>query len=453
MNTNQPYDLVIGLGKSGLSMARFLHSQGRRVIGTDINPEKEEAAKTLELLGIETHIGFHDQECFNNADRMIPSPGIPLTVPYIHGALEKSVPIKSELDIFYEHNQLTVIAITGTNGKTTTTTLLGEILSACGYKPFVCGNIGTPLVELFLMKESFDLVVAEVSSFQMDISEKFRADVGVLLNISEDHLDRYDDFSDYERSKWRFFENQTSNDTAVINQSINDYDTQVKGLTPKAVCFSSNATTGLDCQAAVRNTTIDICIENTQTQIETAPLKGLPGIHNHENIAAALLAGMAIGADLPSMVKALPQFKPMAHRIEYVTSINGIDFFNDSKATNTDAVIRAIQSFGENIILILGGREKSTDFNLLKNSIQASVKLIVALGETRQHIHDLFKKECPISMADSMDDAVQKAYFKAVPGDTVLLSPACASFDMYDNYAQRGLDFIDCVKGIEKKVS
>lgn len=450
MNTShtpydQPFDLVIGLGRSGLSMARFLHDQGRRVVGTDIDPGKTDAAKELARLGIETHIGFHDQDCFNAADRLIPSPGIPLTIEPIKTAMGKGVEVKSELDLFYAKNRLPVIAITGTNGKTTTTSLLGQLLSACGLKPFVCGNIGTPLVELFSADEPFDIVVAEISSFQIDISTAFRPDIGVLLNISEDHLDRYDSFSAYQTSKWRLFENQTAGDTAVFNSAIDNIDSFLTDLKAKTLTFCSTDTMGLECQAAVRNTTIDICTDTIDTTVDTAQLKGLPGIHNHENAAAALLAGMAAGADLSCMTKALADFTPLPHRIEFVSQIDGINFYNDSKATNTDAVARAIQTFNANIILILGGREKSTDFIQLKKSIKSGVKTIVALGETREKIKDLLGDICPVDLAATMTEAVRKAFDNADSGDTVLLSPACASFDLYENYVERGEDFIHCV--------
>ncbi|MFH2057309.1 MAG: UDP-N-acetylmuramoyl-L-alanine--D-glutamate ligase [Pseudomonadota bacterium] len=451
----QPYTLVIGLGKSGLSMAKFLHAKGEYVIATDIDSSKDKAAKDLNELGIQIQLGFHDQDTFDHAACMIPSPGVPLTSPYIQNAVKKGVPVKSELDIFYEHNRLPVIAITGTNGKTTTTTLIGELLTTCGYHPFVCGNIGTPLVDLFMSNQTFDIVVAEISSFQMDISKTFRPDVGVLLNISEDHLDRYDSFDIYEAAKWRLFENQTAQDTAVINQGIPSFETTSKQLAARVLGFSSGQDHASPCHAAINNDTIQIDMDDLCCKIKTTPFKELPGIHNHENIAAAILAGLAVSKDIKTDINGLENglksFKNLPHRIEFILSVNGIQFYNDSKATNTDAVIRAIQCFKKNIVLILGGRGKGTDFSLLVNDVKASVKTIIALGETKALIKKTFDTICPVTMVSTMKEAVQAAHACSIKGDIVLLSPACASFDMYDNYVQRGIDFITQVKGLKEE--
>ncbi len=448
MEQQQSYDLIIGLGKSGLSMARFLHAQGRQVIVTDIDPSRKKVAQSLEALGIKIEVGFHDQTTFDQADRLIPSPGIPITIPYIKAAIKKGVPVASELDIFYQHNQLPVIAITGTNGKTTTTTLLGEMLTNCGYKPFVCGNIGTPLVDLLIENKGYDIVVAEISSFQMDISTRFRPDVGILLNISEDHLDRYESYQAYETAKWRLFKYQTKNDVAVINQAIDNFDIHSRQLSASMLGFSS-IKNNFKCQAIVSDTHIDICTKKFTKHVKTALFKGLPGIHNHENIAAALLAGISVDADLNRMEMALEHFKNLEHRIEFIKSINDIRFYNDSKATNTDAVIRAIQSFSKNIILILGGREKGTDFTQLLGEVKRSVKTIIALGETKTKIKDVFGTICLTVEVETMEQAVQAAFSSAKSNDIVLLSPACASFDMYDNYGQRGIDFANQVRKLE----
>ncbi|MFH2093836.1 MAG: UDP-N-acetylmuramoyl-L-alanine--D-glutamate ligase [Pseudomonadota bacterium] len=453
MNQKQPsYTLIIGLGKSGLSMAKFLHARGERVVVTDIDPSTSDAAKELTALGIQTQIGFHDQDTFNQADCMVPSPGIPLTSPYIQTAIKNSVPVKSELDIFYQNNKLPVIAITGTNGKTTTTTLIGEMLTACGYHPFVCGNIGTPLVELFMSGQShdtvvaYDIVVAEISSFQMDISKAFRPDVGVLLNISEDHLDRYKTFEAYQAAKWRLFEYQTNNDIAVINLDIQGFETASKQLSAKIYGFSSKSVKTAVCQASISKDAIIIHTKKSIRKIKTNSLKELPGTHNHENIAAAILSGLAVNADISGLENGLTTFKNLAHRIEFIRSVNGVKFYNDSKATNTDAVIRAIQCFEKNIVLILGGRGKGTDFSQLIDTVKTSVKAIIALGETKSTIKETFDSVCPTKLVSSMKEAVQAACACSTRGDIVLLSPACASFDMYDNYAQRGFDFATQVK-------
>jgi len=444
----QPYFLVIGLGASGISMVKFLHSKGKTVIATDIDDSKIKIAEDLAALGIKTEIGFHDQETFNRACVIIPSPGIPITNTFIKTATGLGVDIIGELDIFAQYNDLPVIAITGTNGKTTTTSLIGDILKSCGMKPFVGGNIGTPLVDHLMNKGKTDVIVAEISSFQLDLSNRFRPDVGVLLNISEDHLDRYKNPQAYETSKWSIFKHQMPADTAVINGSIKKFDTLSKKLKSKVFTFSSKKNTLINCNAEIDSKDIRIITPKLNHTIKTDQLEELQGTHNKENIAAAVLACLAIGADIDGILKGFEIFKNLPHRMEFVKTINGISFYNDSKGTNTDAVIKAIKCFRKNIILILGGREKGTDFSLLVNDIQKSVKAIIAMGECRTLIKDTFNNICPVLEVQTMKEAVQTAFDKAFKDDIILLSPACASFDMYENYAHRGNDFITIVNGL-----
>jgi len=445
----QPYFLVIGLGKSGMSMAKFLRTQGETVIATDIDESKINLTQELNSLGIHTEIGFHHQETFDRADVLIPSPGIPLTNLFIKTAMANGVPVTGELDIFSRYNTLPVIAITGTNGKTTTTTLIGNMLKACGRRPFVCGNIGTPLMDLPADVKDTDIVVAELSSFQLDISNRFRPDVGVLLNISEDHLDRYDTFEAYETSKWSLFKHQTSNDTAIINHSIKGFEKACRKLTARPIVFSTNQGTPEGCQAKIGPDDIQISMPGVETTIQTGTLKNLLGTHNRENIAAAVLACLAVNTDIKGIIKGLHAFKDLPHRMEFIQMIDGVSFYNDSKATNTDAVIRAIECFPKNIILILGGKEKGTDFSLLIKDVHQSVKHIIALGESKTHIKNTFETVCPVTTAQTMKNAVELSFEIALKEDIVLFSPACASFDMYNSYVQRGNDFVTNVKGLE----
>lgn len=447
----QSYFLVIGLGTSGVSMAKFLRSKGETVVATDINEARADISKELNALGIKTEIGFHRQKTFDQASVLVPSPGIALTNEYIKTACANGVSVTGELDIFSLYNTLPVIAITGTNGKTTTTTLIGDILNACGRKPFVCGNIGTPLVDLLTNKKEADIVVAEISSFQLDISKKFNPDVGVLLNISEDHLDRYENFKAYEDSKWSIFKNQRSSDKAVINQSIKGFDKKSQKLKSKIFTFSSDIGNKTGCSAKIGSEHIEIILPGLNQTIPTAHLKELQGLHNRENIAAAVLAYLAAGAEIKGILNGLEAFRNLPHRMEFVKTFNGISFYDDSKATNTDAVIRAIACFGKNIVLILGGREKGTDFSLLIHDVRKSVKTIIAMGESKKHIQDTFENICPVIEAQTMKDAVKKAFESAGEFDTVLLSPACASFDMYESYAHRGNDFITHVNALGNK--
>jgi len=447
----QSYFLVIGLGASGVSMARFLHSKGETVIATDIDDTRSDIAEELNALGIKTEIGFHHQDTFNGAGTLVPSPGIALTNSYIRTAIQNGVTLTGELDIFFQYNTLPVIAITGTNGKTTTTTLIGDMLTASGMKAFVGGNIGTPLVDYLMNEETADIIVAEVSSFQLDLSKTFKPDVGVLLNISEDHLDRYENFAAYTASKWSLFKNQGASDAAIINSSIKEFDTELKKIDSKIFSFSSEKGIKSDGNAQIDLETIQIKTEKVSHTIQTAHLKELQGAHNRENIAAAVLSCLAAGADINGIIKGLETFKNLSHRMEFVKTIQGISFYDDSKATNTDAVIRAIECFEKNIILILGGREKGTHFSQLIKDVKKSVKTIIAIGESTAHIKKTFDTICPVICALTMKEAVKSAFETAAPDDTVLLSPACASFDMYKNYAHRGNDFITQVNALEEE--
>ncbi len=441
---------MIGLGASGVSMAKFLYSKGKSVVATDIDASKASIAEELNVLGIKTEIGFHDPKTFNNAGTLVPSPGIPLTHSHIKEALAHGVALTGELDIFAKYNTLPVIAITGTNGKTTTTTLIGDMLKASGMNPFVGGNIGTPLVENLMNKNNTDVIVAEVSSFQLDISTSFRPDVGILLNISEDHLDRYESYEAYEQSKWSLFKNQNPSDTAVINRTIKGFDKAGGHISSRVLTFSSDRNTRTDCNADIRDKEIRIQFKGESHAIPTDHLKELQGAHNRENIAAAVLACLCLGRPkFQDIVKGMAAFKNLSHRMEFVKTINTISFYDDSKGTNTDAVIRALECFRNNIILILGGREKGTDFSLLLHDVKKSVKAIISIGESKRHVMETFQSICPVIEAETMQEAVEKGFASAVSGDVVLLSPACASFDMFDNYAHRGREFAARVNALE----
>ncbi len=428
-------------------MARFLHAQDRRVIATDIDSTRTKEAAELEALGIKTQIGFHDQATFDNASVIIPSPGIPLTVSYIQNAAAKGVKITGELDIFSRYNTTPVIAVTGTNGKTTTTTLIGKMTQASGQTCFVGGNIGTPLVDYLMTDQKADLVVAEISSYQLDLAAEFSPRVALLLNLSEDHLDRYTDYLAYMDSKWGIFKNQTASDLAIVNQSMEGCSARTSRIKSRVQAFSSQ--TSVATGAEITKNEIRITTQQTTDFIDTKDLPGLPGLHNSENIAAAALAVLESGGNMSGIRSALAVFAPLDHRIAFVRELNGIQFYNDSKATNVDAVSRAITSFDADILLILGGREKDTDFNELVASIKPKVKGIMAIGEATDHICEIFGELTTVKPCRDMVHAVNLAYTTGTRGDIVLLSPACASFDMYANYGERGQDFITQVNALK----
>ncbi|MEA1967183.1 MAG: UDP-N-acetylmuramoyl-L-alanine--D-glutamate ligase [Thermodesulfobacteriota bacterium] len=465
---DEKYIVVAGMGKSGLSIARFLKACGHNVVVTDIDPLKKEIGRELEKEGIKTEIGFHKHETFENAEKIVTSPGIPLDIDCFQRARKNGVSVTGELDLFFEYIKIPVIAVTGTNGKTTVTTMITGMLKASGVKVFTGGNIGTPLVDYFLKKEKADVIVAEVSSFQLDTADFFKPDVALLLNITQDHLDRYHGFNEYQASKWSIFKNQTSKDTAIINSDLDMNETRINQIKSETLFFNLKTDKTLsqvpgDSVVDVKSSTrikkgavIEkdrIVIKESDQVIDISGIR-LKGMHNKENIAAASLAVLALGGNVKGIESFLAKFTGLAHRIEYAGTINNIEYYNDSKATNSDAVIRALESFGNSIslILIMGGKEKNSDFTCLKQVVKKRVKKIIALGEAKEKIHDALGGICDFSYADSMEQVVDFASKSAVMGDTVLLSPACASFDMYKSYSHRGDDFVKYVKKVEKRL-
>ncbi|MBF0413029.1 MAG: UDP-N-acetylmuramoyl-L-alanine--D-glutamate ligase [Desulfamplus sp.] len=502
LSSTEKYILVVGLGKSGISASKFFRRKGYEVVATDINPARKDAPQTLELesLGIKTEIGPHNIETFENAGLIVVSPGIPLDGDHFQKAIKKSIPIRGEMDIAAELIKEPIVAITGTNGKTTVTTLISEMLKCSGFKVFTGGNIGTPLIEYLNQTELYeikgsdkpvisidklkingadksetvkslgslidnrcDVVVVEVSSFQLDTAQNFSPDVAVLLNITEDHMNRYPDFRAYEDSKWSIFSGQNEKCHAIINSRIQSINTN-----NSKVAINSHIDINDLQNSRLANIRAKITLFNTDEELFTAQkqLSKLKGKHNQENIEASILAALCAGASMEGIESALKSFKGLPHRIEYVATINGIEFYNDSKGTNTDATARAIESFDKkgsfldnhdsfakksfasNIILIMGGQDKNMDFSVLKEWINGRIKLIVLMGETKDKIYKALAGSCDMIFADNMKHAVNLSFSHAKSGDTVLLSSACASFDMYGSYTERGDDFKRQVKSL-----
>jgi UDP-N-acetylmuramoylalanine--D-glutamate ligase len=449
------YILVLGLGRSGLSMARFLAAKGYKVKATDIDEGTMDDAKELNRLGIDTQIGFHDQDTFNRADAIVVSPGIPLDMPYLLAAKSHGVPLAGDLDIFTRYNRTPMVAITGTNGKTTVTTLVRDMLEAAGISTFMGGNIGIPLVEHLMSCKKVRVVVAEISSFQLDLAVHFTPEIAVLLNLAQDHLDRYEDMAGYARSKWSIFQNQTKNHTAIINAGISDTFFPRPNLASVVYEFGSAPDCTIIQGARIEKQAIELILPeqfpDRSDRIDCRNLKNLPGTHNLENIAAAALASLCAGADSEAISSAVKAFPGLPHRLRFVSDIKGIRFYNDSKATNTDAVSRALECFEQRVVLILGGREKDTDFSQLLPAVKNKVDRIIAMGEAASNIARIFCGVCRVTRVPGMKEAVETAFDAARPADVVLLSPACASFDMYDNYGARGDDFTARVTELELK--
>jgi UDP-N-acetylmuramoylalanine--D-glutamate ligase len=465
MNLKDKKTVVVGLGRTGLATARFLHQYGARVLVSDTAGEKElgDAVDIVRQLGVRMELGPHRAASFQNADLIVVSPGVSHTIEPIMQARDHGIPVIGEVELASRFIKEPIIAVTGTNGKTTTTELLGRMLKNSGLKVFVGGNIGNPLIEYVAKGEPAQMVVAEISSFQLDTVEAFRPRVCVLLNITADHLDRYPNFEAYTDSKIRIFKNQRAEDVAVLNgadalvraktkriKSQRLFFPSIKAneqgaiLNGKKIILNLNKLKKIypeirDPQSAIRNHgSLDISKIHLQ------------GRHNFENAAAASLAALAAGAKLESIQNTLNQFKGLAHRLEHVATIKTVQYFNDSKATNVDNVASALKCFSKPVLLIMGGRDKGSDFKALEGLVRKHVKDLIVMGEAAEPIRSALGQLKPTKAVTSMEDAVSTAYQNADPEDVVLLSPGCASFDWYSNYAERGDDFRRVVNKLKR---
>jgi UDP-N-acetylmuramoylalanine--D-glutamate ligase len=442
--------LIIGLGISGYAAAAFLKGKDAAVTVTDMAQEKalEPLASKIRDMGIPMELGGHRRETIQNSDMIILSPGVPHTIEPVQRAVDMGIPVIGEIELAARFIKEPIIAVTGTNGKTTTTRLIGEMLTSCGYKVFVGGNIGRPLIEYADQKEKSDFVIAEVSSFQLDTVDLFKPRVGVLLNVSEDHLDRYSDMRQYAMAKLRLFENQDDSDIAVLNGSDSLTRSLDGQINSRKQYFDSS---GEADTSAVINKDAIFLKGVTGNDAGTIDLTrtSLVGKHNHENIAAAALAALAAGGDIHGIQTALSGFTGLSHRLEYAVTIDGVDYFDDSKATNVDAVSRALGAFSGPVILIMGGRDKGGDYGILESQVKEQIKLLIIMGEAGEKIDRSLGHLTRTCVVETMEQAVAAAREAGEPGDTVLLSPACSSFDMFDSYAHRGDVFCRLVGGLE----
>jgi UDP-N-acetylmuramoylalanine--D-glutamate ligase len=455
--------LIVGLGVSGVSAARFAKNKGGIVTVTDIAKGDALAAYLPEIreMGIKTELGLHSIETFEKSDLIILSPGVPHTILPIKQAREKGIPILGELELACRYIREPIVAVTGTNGKTTTTQLLGRMLESSGFEVFVGGNIGNPLIDYPAEGKRADIVVAEVSSFQLDTIDTFRPRVSVLLNISEDHLDRYSNFESYVRSKGRIFENQTEDDIAVINGSDPNILSISQRIKARILPVYQQGHVGgkykeyalITRRDGQHTPGIEIFTKEVPGGFLDLSKVNLLGQHNMENAAAAALAALAAGGNLEGVQSVLNDFKGLSHRLEFVKIINGIHFYDDSKGTNIDAVAKALEVFNAPVILIMGGRDKGGDYKRLRKLVQRHAKKLIVMGEAgsaiRSALEDSFRDG--VQTVSGMDDAVHSAYASAIPGDIVLLSPGCSSFDMYENYAQRGDAFCRAVENLTRE--
>jgi UDP-N-acetylmuramoylalanine--D-glutamate ligase len=439
--------VVVGLARSGLAVARFLTSRGARVTVTDQASEKVlgSFSEDARRLGVQLELGGHREASFESADMVVISPGVPHTIGPLERSRQRGVPVIGEVELAARFISRPILAVSGTNGKTTTTELLGRMLAASGLQVFVGGNIGTPLIEIAGRDAELDLIVAEISSFQLDTAKHFRPHVAVLLNISPDHLDRYPSVEAYAESKGRLFKNQEEGDFAICHGTDSLVQAQSRAIRSRRLNFYPHPHHGGETLpgAVITPRQIAIAFPGLANGLIDLGRTSLMGPHNRENIAAASLAALAGGAHMAGIQNALDAFQALPHRLEAVAMINGVRFVNDSKATNVDAVMRALECFERPVVLIMGGRNKGYDFKSLSQHIHAHAKKLIVIGEAREQILDALRT-APLrgaETAEDMDQAVRRAYALAEAGDTVLLSPACSSFDMFANYAERGEAF------------
>lgn len=442
--------VVVGMGVSGRSVCELLLRQGARIIATDLRSRAEfdGALDALEEKGCVLRLGVHDPEDFLRADQIIVSPGVPLDLEPLLEAGKRGIEIIGELEWAWRQVDLPVVAVTGTNGKTTTTSLIGEMLKASGKKVFVGGNIGTPLSKWLLGPREEETLVLEVSSFQLDTASRFRPTVGVLLNITEDHLDRYESFAAYAGSKFSLFARQRASDVAIINA---DDPLCVEGGFVPAGRLLHFSRRNERAQATVRNRRVRVSIPwlaPFELSIEEAPLRG---IHNEENILAAVLASTVMGGAPDAVENVLRHHRGLPHRVEWVRTWRGVDFYDDSKGTNVGAVIKAVGNFDRPLLLLMGGRDKLGSYEPLGEALKTGGKRVFAFGEAAPRICGELKKWLPTECFPDLAAAFQGVLEQAEAGDVVLLSPACSSFDQYESYARRGDHFKQLVKELTEQ--
>jgi len=448
VDLNNKRVLVVGLGKSGVASALFLKERGARVTVSDTKSQdqlKEEIPLLLDH-GIAVETGGHGERTFRGQDLIVVSPGVPYDAPPLVQARAQGEPVIGEIELAAEHLPGPIIAITGSNGKTTTTTLTGEILASAGVPTLVGGNIGTPAISLVERATAETFAVLEVSSFQLETIQTFRPKVAVILNITPDHLDRHRTFDAYVSAKARIFENQQGTDFAVLNA---DDETCVKlADSVRAPLFWFSRKKEVGQGAFVHEGAIFFRDAHGQAEVMLVSEISLKGAHNVENVLAAVCTAALVGCRPDQIRKAVVNFKAVEHRIEYVATINGVEYYNDSKATNVDATIKALESFPKNIHLILGGKDKGSPYTVLRDLLRERVKRVYTIGAAAAKIEAEIQGAAEVVHAETLDNAIRRAHAVAQPGDIVLLAPGCASFDQVKSYEHRGRLFKDVVRGL-----
>ncbi|MEW6015833.1 MAG: UDP-N-acetylmuramoyl-L-alanine--D-glutamate ligase [Candidatus Zixiibacteriota bacterium] len=443
---------IIGMARSGLAAAKLIKKLGGLPFVSDVKTE-EQLSKEIALLKeqeISYETGGHTERLLKS-DFVILSPGIPRQIPIIGQLDAAGIPIFSEIELASWFCRGKIIAITGSNGKTTTTSLTGEVLTSGGLNNIVCGNIGKPFAEVVLDIPADGFAVVEVSNFQLETIEEFAPHIAMILNLTPDHLDRYDGFDDYKKAKYRIAENQAPTDYLILNADDAVIDRNHIGTRAQKIYFSTART--LPTGVFQRGESLVGMVGGKETEIIDIKQIRIPGPHNLQNAAAASLAGLLLGLAPEKIAAALRSFPGVPHRLEDVGAVAGIKFINDSKATNVDSVCFALRSIKTPICLIAGGRDKGGSYQPIVDAGRGKIKEIILIGEAREKMFDALGRHFPVQFAASMEEAVKKAFEAASPGETVLLSPACSSFDMFENFEHRGETFKQIVHSLKNNHS
>jgi UDP-N-acetylmuramoylalanine--D-glutamate ligase len=444
--------LVVGLARTGVATALFCAARGAHVTATDSRNETEigDTKAKLKNAQVALDLGGHREKTFLEQDLIIPSPGVPADAPRLQAARAKGVTIWSEIELAYRFLKGRLIGITGSNGKTTTTSLVDHILKTAGMQTILAGNIGTPLIGCVDAMTDNTFTVVELSSFQLELIDTFRPNIGVFLNLTPDHLDRHHTIEAYGAAKARLFENQTGDDAAILNADDAATTPYAPSL-PRVYWFSRKQ--GVAQGAYVRGEEIVFRqdgAEEVLLKLEDIPLAGA---HNVENVLAAASATRLAGAPALAIAKGVRSFAGVEHRLEFVAEIAGVRYYNDSKATNVDATLKALDAFPGRILIILGGKDKGSDYTVLQKLLREKAILALLIGAAAEKIESQISGSVAIERAETIERAVEIASHAAQRGDVVLLAPACASFDQFQNYEHRGRVFKDLVKQLETRAA
>ncbi len=432
---------VLGAGLSGSAAALLLRSEGAEVTVLDSAEERTLLKSTIDNLRahrVRVICGAAADEDSAAYDMAVLSPGIDPATPLARNFFSRGIETIGELELGWRSCDVPVIAVTGTNGKTTTAELLAQMLNACGQRTIACGNIGKPLSEVAREKQPFDVLTVEVSSFQLEAIRTFRPSISLWLNFAPDHLDRYRSVSDYRAAKLRIFENQTETDVAVVNAIE-----KLPAIRPRTLTFSAYA------NEADFRVSQGVIVYHDETVLRLADAK-LRGLHNIENLMATVAVGMARGLSFEKMVPPLCAYEPRPHRCEFVREVGGVGYVNDSKATNLDAMDKALRAQDKPVILIAGGKNKGFSFDPLRSLVKEKVRSTILIGEMAESIRRSWNGAVDCEIANSLADAVERAHASARPGEVVLFSPGTSSFDMFKSYGDRGDQFRALVRALPK---